>query len=505
MHDASAESSITGFSLTGYKTLLVVVAGLASGGLLYFGTGLHPIWGLLWMAPVPVLAIAPRLRSTPAFLLGSIAWFLGEMNQWNYLRRVVELPPHIIIAFFATAGVVFGLGVLFTRSFLRRGSLFLAAFAFPVYWVSCEYLNAMASPHSTWGNLAYTQMDFRPLIQIASVTGLWGISFVLFLFAGTVAALFSGAGKPWQRRALAIAVGCVVCAVLVFGEWRLQSNSPAKSVRVTLIAKDVPMSLYLGSEEQALELLREYADEIRRVTPAGTQAVVLPEKIGRVSESALAEVDALFSSAATTTPAAVVVGLVRRSSSGSFNSSRFYSADGKLEANYDKHHLIPGVEPEKPADKRIILAESSGKWGLQICKDMDFPALSREYAADGADLMLVPAWDFNVDGWLHSRMAVSRAVENGFALARSARNGLLTLSDNRGRIIAETATAPGRFVSISGTLNVAPEKTFYTRTGDWFAWLCVAVFIVLLAFQLLTQFGQSKAYEKPKTCELSLL
>jgi apolipoprotein N-acyltransferase len=159
MHDASAQSSITG-SLTGYNTLLVIVAGLASAGLLYFGTGLHPIWGLLWVAPVPVLAIAPRLPSTAAFLLGSIAWFLGEMNQWNYLRHVIALPLHTIILFLAISAAVFGLGVLFTRSFLRRGSLLLAAFAFPVYWVSCEYLNAMASPHSTWGNLAYTQMDF---------------------------------------------------------------------------------------------------------------------------------------------------------------------------------------------------------------------------------------------------------------------------------------------------------------------------------------------------------
>jgi len=142
---------------------------------------------------------------------------------------------------------------------------------------------------------------------------------------------------------------------------------------------------------------------------------------------------------------------------------------------------MPGVEPETPGDKRIVLAQSSRRWGLQICKDMDFPALSREYAADGADLMLVPAWDFNVDGRLHSRMAALRAVENGFALARSARNGLLTFSDNRGRILAETATAAGRFVSISGILNVAPEKTFYARTGDWFAWLCVAAFVVLLA------------------------
>ena len=427
MRDVSVKSKTADFSLSGYNNLFVVAAGFVSAGLLYFGTGLHPIWWVLWVAPFPVLAISPRLHSPAAFLLGSIAWFLGELNQWNYMRQVIDLPSHIIIVFFITAAVVFGLGVLFTRSFLRRGSVFLAAVAFPVYWVSCEYLNAMASPHSTWGNLAYTQMDFLPVIQIASITGLWGISFVLLLFAGTVGALVSGAGKPWQRRALTIAAGCLISAVLLFGEWRLQSNPSAKSVSVTVVAKDVPMSLYLGSEEQALELLREYADEIRRVAPTGTQAVVLPEKIGRVSESGLAEVDAMFSSAATTTHAAIVVGLVRKTPSGAFNSARLYSADGKLQENYDKHHLIPGIEPEQPGHNRLILDQSSSRWGLQICKDMDFPALSREYAADGENLMLVPAWDFNVDGWLHSRMALMRGVENGFAVARSARNGILTL------------------------------------------------------------------------------
>jgi apolipoprotein N-acyltransferase len=487
MRDASVDPETPTFFLNRYNILLVVVAGVASAGLLYFGTGLHPTWWLLWVAPVPVLAIARRLSGSAAFLLGSVAWILGEMNQWNYLRHVIALPLRIIILFFVIAAVVFGLGVLFTRSFLRRDSLFLAASAFPVYWVTCEYLTAIASPHSTWGNLAYTQMNFLPLIQIASVTGLWGISFVVFLFATTVAALTSGAGKLSQRRGLAIGVGFVISAVLVFGEWRLHSNPTAEPVAVALVAKDVPMSLYLGSEEQALQLLHEYADEIRRVTPTGTQAVVLPEKIGRISESALGDIDTLFSSAATSTRAAVVLGVVRKTSSGSFNSSRFYSADGKLEANYDKHHLIPGVEPEKSGDKRVTLDQPSGHWGLQICKDMDFPTLSREYAADGADLMLVPAWDFSVDRWLHSRMAVLRAVENGFALARSARNGLLTLSDNRGRILAETATAPGRFVSISGMLNVAPEETFYARAGDWFAWLCVAAFVVSLASRLVTR------------------
>jgi apolipoprotein N-acyltransferase len=476
-------------SLKFYTLFLVIAAGLTSAAFFYFGTGLHPIWWLLWLAPVPVLAIAPRVHGGAAFLLGSIAWLFGEMNQWNYVRHEIELPLRIIILYFVIPAVVFGLGVLFMRSFLRHGSLFLAPLAFPVYWVTCEYLNALASPHSTWGNLAYTQMNSLPVIQIASVTGLWEITFVVFLFASAVAALISGVGKPWQRRALAIAVGIIVCAVFLFGEWRLRSNPLGQPVAITLIAKDVPMSVYLGTEKQTLDLLREYADEIRRVTPTGTQAVVFPEKIGRVSESALAQVDAVFSSAAADTRAAIVVGLVRQTTSGAFNSSRFYSPDGRLQANYDKHHLIPGVEPEKAGHAGVILDQPSGRWGLQICKDMDFPALSREYATGGVNLMLVPAWDFNVDGWLHSRMAILRGVENGFALARAARNGLLTLSDNRSRILAETATAADRFVSITGTVNIARVGTFYTRTGDWFAWLCVAGFVLLLGVSLSSVLG----------------
>jgi len=470
-----------------HKFFLVIAAAISSATLSYFGTGLHPVWWTLCFAPVPVLAAAPRLRGGAAFLLASIAWFLGEMNQWNYVRHEIELPPQIATLFFVVPAMVFGFGVLFTRAFLRRGLLFLAALAFPVYWVTCEYFNAMASPHSTWGNLAYTQMDCLPLIQIASITGLWGISFTVFLFATTTAALLSGAGNPRQRRALAIAVGAVGCGVFVLGEWRLQSHPSDHSVTVTLVGKDVPMSVYLGAEEQALELLGEYAQEIHRITPDGTQVVVLPEKIGRISSSALPEVDALFSSTATATHTAIVVGVVRKTAAAAFNSSRFYSPDGKMEANYDKHHLLPGVEPEKPGGKRVVLDEPSGRWGLQICKDMDFPKLSRQYAADGLDLLLVPAWDFNIDRWLHARMAVLRAVENGFALARSARNGLLTLSDNRGRILAEAATLPGRFASITGKVNVAREETFYTRVGDWFAWLCIGVFVILLASQILAR------------------
>jgi hypothetical protein len=80
-------------------------------------------------------AIAPRLRGRAAFLLGAIAWFLGEMYQWNYVRQEMEFPPPITILYFVVPAVIFGFGVLFVRSFLRRGSVFLASLALPVYWV----------------------------------------------------------------------------------------------------------------------------------------------------------------------------------------------------------------------------------------------------------------------------------------------------------------------------------------------------------------------------------
>lgn len=82
------------------------------------------------------------------------------------------------------------------------------------------------------------------------------------------------------------------------------------------------------------------------------------------------------------------------------------------------------------------------RFGVAICKDMDFPALGRDYA--GVPLLLVPAWDFQRDAWLHSRMAILRSVESGFAMVRSARDGRLTVNDRYGRVLAEQQSNAGR-------------------------------------------------------------
>src|SRR5207249_8741800 len=101
--------------------------------------------------PIPVLAVAPRLRGSVAFLVAFLAWLIGELNQWTYFRDALELSVPVIIIFLVMPAAAFGLGVLFTRALLRRGPLLLAAFAFAAYWVAYEYLTEIASPHSAFG------------------------------------------------------------------------------------------------------------------------------------------------------------------------------------------------------------------------------------------------------------------------------------------------------------------------------------------------------------------
>ncbi len=118
--------------------------------------------------------------------------------------------------------------------------------------------------------------------------------------------------------------------------------------------------------------------------------------------------------------------------------------------------------------------------GVAICKDMDFASDMRLYGRRDVGLMLVPAWDFDRDRYLHGRMAVVRSVENGFSLARSASRGLMTLNDSKGRIIAEKRTRKGPSMLV-GDLPTGHGQTVYSRTGDVFAQAMLALWLGMLA------------------------
>ncbi|MGH9703214.1 MAG: nitrilase-related carbon-nitrogen hydrolase [Candidatus Acidiferrales bacterium] len=454
---------------------------LVSAAMFYFGTGLRPVWWLMWFAPLPVLLVAPRVRALPSFAMSTLAWFLGSLNMWHYLLGLIRLPVVLVVLSSLVPGCIFGLAVHLYRALIRRGELGRAAFAFPAVWVTYEFLNALSSPHSTFGNLGYSQMNFLPVLQVVSLTGIWGISFCLFLFPAAVAALLGRPAGKLQRIRLAATAGGFLLAVLAYGSLRLIS-SPVKnsSVKAGLMATNVPGDLLPEDDGSALKLLRKYLEHVDELAAQGARVIVLPEKIARISDSGTQQADALFQAAAARLNARIVVGLDRGTATQRFNEARIYFPDGSVKL-YDKHHMIPRLEDvDVPGTSLTVWNESSGIWGIEICKDMDFPDLSRQYGARGVGLLLVPAWDFVLDDWLHGRMAVMRGVESGFAIARAAKQGLLTVTDNRGRVIAEQSSAAAPFSSLLAELPVAHDQTIYVRSGNWFGWLNVAGLLLFL-------------------------
>ena len=457
---------------------------LLSAIAVYFGTGLHPVWWLMWVAPIPVLLLAPRVSRRTAFFVAFLTWAIGGLNLWNYFHHALSTPAVVVILIIALPALAFAADVLLYRWVVKK-SLWRAALIFPSFWVACEFLNAITSPHSTAGNLAYTQMNFLPLLQIASLTGIWAISFCIFLFAATAAILIGRHSDDTDRRKLAIAVSCFLLAVLGFGAWRLYATPPARqAVTVGLVASDLRQNLITEDPADTLRLLREYATQAETLAAQGARAIIIPEKIAVLLDTELPAADPLFQSAAAKTKALIIVGVIHPTTNAKWNEARLYFPDSSIRT-YEKHHMLPVYEGKLTVGtERTEWHEPSGLWGITICKDMDFPQLSRDYGNDGAGLLLVPAWDFGADGWWHGRMAILRGVESGFSIARAPKEGILSVSDNRGRVLAEKSTDTAPFAALVATVPVQHESTLYDRLGNWFGWLNLALLIGLVGTAL---------------------
>jgi apolipoprotein N-acyltransferase len=478
------------------RAILALGALAATAALLFFGTGLRPLCWLTWFAPFPVLFAAPRMRAWPAFAVAGFAWMVGSLNMWPEWQTV-GLPDAVLFLTLALPATAFGLTALLFRAWLLRGGIWQAALTVPVAWVALEFLNAQRSPSGTFGNLGYTQADFLPIIQVVSIVGLWGISFCLLLVPAAAAALFSPQVHREQKQALFAGVLIFFAVALTFGFQRLDTSVGSRMpVNVALIASDQFAAIAPRDDDAALALYQRYADEvIRKIHGPGLSVAVLPEKIARLSDAGTKKLDTIFLDAALTVRVNILVGVDRATATGRSNEAHLYASNGTLAATYVKQHLLLPTERDDALGTEIKLLDApAGAWGMAICKDMDFPGLSRQYGAQGAGMLLVPAWDFGLDGWLHSRMAVLRGVENGLTIVRTARQGLLTISDSRGRILVETSSIAAPITTLLATPSARHEETFYGRYGDWFGWSCVGGLCLSL---LSLCFSQRIRYAEP--------
>jgi apolipoprotein N-acyltransferase len=94
--------------------------------------------------------------------------------------------------------------------------------------------------------------------------------------------------------------------------------------------------------------------------------------------------------------------------------------------------------------------------------------------------MLAPAWDFHVDAFWHGHIAVMRTVEDGFSLVRTARGGFMTVSDDRGRILAQAASDSAPFATLLADVPAGHNRTLFLLWGDWFGWCAMALLILVL-------------------------
>jgi len=277
-------------------------------------------------------------------------------------------------------------------------------------------------------------------------------------------------------------VSCFLLAVLGFGAWRLYTTPPnQRSVTVGLIASDLRQNVFAEQPADTLRLLRDYAAQAESLATQGAKVIVIPEKIAVLIDSELPKADPLLQSTAAKTGALIVVGVIHPTTGAKWNEARLYFPDGAI-LTYEKHHMLPVYEGKLTVGTtRTEWQEPSGLWGITICKDMDFPQLSRDYGNDGVGLLLVPAWDFGVDGWWHGRMAVLRGIESSFSIARAPKEGILSVNDNRGRVLAERSTDTAPFATLVATVPVQHESTLYDRFGNWFGWFNVVLLVLLVA------------------------
>jgi len=409
-------------------------------------------------------------------------------------------------------------------------------------WVALEMVRARLFGGFPWSFLGVSQYQFTPLIQLAAVTGVYGVSFLVVWFslslysAARMILLHPAKRQVWQLEIIlpmTVVIGCYVGGFLAMHRPVAAENH----VRVTVIQPSVPQTL-IWNPDQNVRRFQALLDLSQHALAGGTNAsdlLVWPE-------SAVPDLD---------DPTCLAINQFVRSNhvwlvlngedvevqpaTNYFNAAFLIGPDGRWRQVYHKRQLVifgeyvplanwlpflkwltpitggwtPGDHPvtfelerriaSPPAGTIQITAQpAAGDSGTVncaplICFEDTFPGAARASAQPDEDLLVNLTNDGwfgeSAEQWQHLANAVFRAVENGLPLLRCANNGVTCLINGRGRIeiifrdARNSEYGPGA-LTVEIPLFTATQKsapTFYRRHGDWFGWGCVAVTICTLS------------------------
>jgi len=485
--------------------------------------GLGPI---AWGALIPLLYLAANNKPSACFTLGWIAGVFHGLTLLYWITYVINrygnlpLPVSLIICFLLVAYLAF-FPALFCAglSWLRQRDL-PWLFVAPFLWVSLELGKSRLLTGFPWENLGYSQYRWLSLIQLADIAGVFGISFVLVL---SNVLLFTLIYNNRLQSSVALRffssllfIGLIL-SVIGYGQWRLVKleTLESSSFEIALVQGNIAQDTKWepAFQQTTVEKYIRLSKKVRKQDP---DLMVWPETATpfyfladrKNTENLLQKMKDIDSPLLFGSPAfRKTEGQVKL-----YNRAYLINSDSMVIGFYDKIHLVPFGEyvPWKKllffvdklvqaagdfasGEQAVVLNLAPAKVGVLICYEAIFPELSRNLVNAGANLLV----NITNDAWFgrssapyqHLSMAVLRSVENRVPMARCANTGISGFIDMRGRILQTTNLFEEAY--LVGTLNLGVGKTFYTQHGDWFAWSCLGITLLVFTYSIIRS-GTSK-------------
>ena len=436
-----------------------------------------------WLVPIfAIRFFRDSEKAGRSFLLLWLATAIPTIISWNGATFMYFMYPAVEAAFFLLMTPLALIPYVVDRLYHRRfGSSFWVTLVYPVAATALDFFSSNGSPFGTFGAIAYSQRDVLPIMQIASVTGLWGITFVVSWCASLVNYVWDS-GFKIDRLALTSTCTLALIFGLGFGRTTL-SPQPEKTAQVAGFSlPNGKLSAVMGQLEAGDETgFRQTVDElhvqelsqIRILAQQGAEIVTLQEAAGMgyadqvekllVDAGVMAKDEGIY----------IVLPTVTVGKEKPENVVHIIDPNGEVVLRHVKYGGTQ-FEGSLTGNGEIQGVDTPyGKISAIICWDADFPNVVKQAGVQGVDLLFVPSNDWLAVKDIHAGMATFRAVENGMSVYRQTGSGVSVVTDAFGRTLSRVDTtkeaATGSFTAVQMvTTPISSVATLYPGIGDVF-------------------------------------
>lgn len=428
---------------------------------------------------VPILTIRFFRESEKAGRNFLLLWLVSAIPTIISWHGATFFPLPAEAAFFLAIAPIGLLPYVIDRIYYRRfGSSAWLTLIFPIALTATDFFSSSGSPFGTFGAIAYSQRGFIPVMQIASVAGLWGITFVIGWFASLANHIWES-GFKFTRLSLTFA--CLLAFILLAGFGRTLLPDQPKQI-ATIAGFSLPdgkivelIEQLKGGDEagfrQAVdELHNEELNQIRGMADEGANIVVLQEGAGIGLTD---QIEKLINNAANIAKEKsiyIVLPTFDFGKTPSENIVRIIAPNGEVVLEHTKYG---GNQFEGSLKGNGILQTVDtpyGKLSAIICWDADFVNIVKKAGQQNVDLMFIPSNDWNEVKDIHAGMAAFRAVENGMSIFRQTGQGVSIVTDAYGHELNRTDTFAASGEDFTGIqyLNtpIGSVHTLYPKIGD---------------------------------------